>query len=305
MANYKVTFSLQSSVFGPSESYITNDITESELGPYVQRLIGARNRLLYNTVNWINVRIGLADGTRRSTPYKPGSYSIQGSGIELTVPSKGTLTPAASTDDRQDQARATLNCRVIFNTDRPAVRYLGLIPDNILGDEPNSYSFTRNPTWGNAFVLWQQELTSGRWNVWAQNRDAAFAQQAIIGWVQSAAAPNLMGAVLPSVPPPGIARGNKVHIYGTRRKGDTSISYNGDYVVDSVNTTQVPDAVVIYLRGTETADPTSIRVLGTIRRIAYRAYTIGRYYPVNAGIHKRGAPPATPRGRRSTRQLLA
>ncbi len=303
MARYKVTFGFQSYVFGPSESYITGDISASALADTLNRLIGLRNNLLYDTTNWAGVRYGVVGGVRRSVFYPPGDYNLIEGGAPLVVPAKGALS-STTIINRQDQARAALQIRVTYDNDRRVIRYLSFVPDNVLYDEPASFRPQQNPSWAAAFGLFQAELISGRWFIRARKRDGAFMPRPIVDWVQSSTSPTNLGVVLPAAPAPGIVQGQMIQISGVRRKGWDKLSYNGRYFVQSVNTTLQPDFVVYYLRQTEAGDPASIKLPGTIQPIGYDYFAIQGYSGIRAGTHKRGKPLGTPLGRRKTRVSL-
>lgn len=310
MAVYKVTFGFQQHTFGATESYYTGDVSESQLGPYIQKLINKRNAILFNTTKWVGVRVGMAPpaGTaqaapRRSTFLPPSQYSLAGAGIDITIPPEGLIAPL-DPSIRSDQARSCLQVQLGFDTDRKTIRYFSFVPDNILYDEPGSDRLGNYPAWQKDYNAFRTELTSGRWYIRARSRAAGFTEIPILNWSSSTVAPTNLGVHVAAAPAPGIVQGDFVVIKSVRRKGTDSLSYNGRYIIDAVNTTLVPDQVIYYLRGTETGDPASIKLLGKIQRIGWAYFPIQLFYPLRAGVHKRGLPFVAPRGRRKTRASL-
>ncbi len=303
MAVYKVTFGLVQYTFGATESYFTGDLTPSALGPVVQQLLDRRNDLLFDTTLWTGVRVGLADGSRRAAFYPPGNYSLANSGIELAVPARGTIA-ATAIARRSDQARSCMQMRIGFDTDRKSVRYLAFVPDSIILDEPASVDLAKDPAWGSTFVNFRNELISGRWFVRGRNRGAGFTELPIRGWTQSATAPNLTGIILDSAPAPGIVVGDFVVVKGSRRRGTDKMSYNGRYYIPSINTTLVPDSIVLWLGSSEAGDPASIKLPGKVQRVGMTYFPIQICTSLRGGVHKRGKPLGSPHGRRQKRVLL-
>ncbi|HEX4614111.1 MAG TPA: hypothetical protein VH092_38365 [Urbifossiella sp.] len=303
MPSIKVVFGFQQSVFGPSESYVSQSVSPTDYGAKVQKLLDARALLLNATDGVVGVRIGEASGVRRSNLYPPGSYTLLRDGIDLVVPASGKFA-APGADAPTDQARSCLQIRTQFDDSRHATRYLSLVPDVILRAEPGSFDLSASPKWQINFNLFRELLISEQWGTVANDHSAGNPQIAISGWVRSAAAPNLLGIKVPAAPPPGIVENKFLLVSGTRRRGDTRISYNGKYYVDSLNTTVLPGFVVAYLRGTEAGDPDSVKIPGFFRRVSPVPLPFQKYSPVRAGTHKRGRPFVTPVGRRVKRASL-
>jgi len=303
MPRYKVTFGFVANVFGASESYITADISAGGLGARVQGLIDVRNALLTDQVEWTGVRIGLADGSRSSSFYPPGTYSEANAGIDLVVPTVGTRSDA-NPNNEADQARSTLQLRVVYDTGRSTTRYLAFVPDAVVHREPGSYVPSDSPGWATAFDTFVNELVSNEWALRARDRNASFGPKSIISWVQSATAPLNLGVEVLSASAPTVTKEDYVRISGVRRRGTDKTSYNGRYKVADINTTLIPDCVVIFLATTETGDPASVKIPGKITTERFTYEPMLNVFVVRGGIHKRGRPFATPRGRSSTRVKL-
>lgn len=308
---YRVVFGFQKGKFSPSETYFTTPMEPDALGAHVQKLIDARTKILPSDCQWVGVRIGKAppaeqqvnNVARRGRLYPPGTYSLQFSGILLKVPSDGSSSTAV-VQGLPDQARACLQCKVVYDTDRAVTRYLSLVPDSVLTGQTQSYDIQGNPTWVEAFNAFQEELISGRWQIRARSRASGFQEVPIETWVKSESAPNLIGPVVTSATAPTYKPGEFVQIMSVRRKGTDKLSYNGRYFVESVNANTIPDKTIIFLRGSEMGNPDSIKLPGKVQRIGYTYYPIRFYIPLRAGVHKRGNSFGAVRGRRLTRVSL-
>lgn len=310
MSRYRLTFGFVQYTAGPTETYISPDLSDGQATAKLQKLINLRNELLNTRTQWAGVRIAkegevgvLNVNKRRSVFYNPGTYQPFVINANLVVPANGTF-PGNTETSSLDQFRACLQIRLKYDTDRRAIRYLGLVPDGILQGEPASARPDLLPFWHTALNNFTNELVEGGWSVKARDRGAGFTELAIIGWTSAAAAPTNLGIVLPSLPAPNIAVGDRVSVKGVRRKGTDRTSYNGHYIVDAVNTTLLPDRVIIYLRGTETGDPASVKLLGTVQKVGKNYFAIQGVEIVRAGTHKRGKPLGAPVGRRKTRLSL-
>lgn len=309
MPRYRVTMVLQQGVFGISETLYTNVVTATGLTTRLNTLMTLRNNLLFTSTNWVGIRYSVAPNPagapadRRSVFYPPGTFTTIEGGAPLNVPAQGLIIPA-NKQQGSDQARACLQTRVTYDTDRRAVRYMGFVPDAILGGEPASYNIGQDPAWDTKFEAYKLELKNGNWAIKARDKSGAFAAVKITNWVQSASAPTNLGVVLPAAPPFGATVGEMIQVQGVRRKGTDKLSYNGRYFIDAINTTLLPGYVIYYLRGTEIGDPASIKLPGNIQRVGYAYFTIEAFSGIKAGVHKRGKPQGTPLGRRKTRVSL-
>lgn len=310
MPRYKVTIGLSRSVYSPSESYITPVVSATNLSAKLNTLIEKRNALLYNTVEWIGIRIGQipTDANdpsqgRRSAVYPPGSTILPQGGVALVVPELGAIA-SANKQERPDQAKASLISRLTFDDDRRVVRYISFPPDKVLFDEPLSFLPSNFPAWEVSWNTFCAELSSGGWSIRARNNGTGFAPIKIIQWVQTTPNATPLGVVIPNADAAGMTQGRMIQIKSVRRKGTDRTSYNGKYFIDSVNNTFATGLTAIYLRATETGVPASIKLPGTIQIVNYYYAPITVFSGVKAGTHKRGNSFGRPVGKRKTRVSL-
>jgi len=303
MPRFKVTFGLVNNVYGASESYISRELTAESIGPAVQQLIDVRNVLLSTVVEWTGVRIGLADGSRASSFYPPGTYSFDEAGVDLTVPAQGTQS-STNPNKAPDHSRSSLQLRVVYNGGRSTTRYLSFAPDAVIATEPGSYVPAQSPGWATAFASFANELTKNEWAIRERDRKASFGPKSIVSWVQSATAPLNLGVEVLSSEAPTVTKTDYVRISGVRRRGTDKTTYNGRYKVADINTTLIPDSVVIFLATTETGDPASVKIPGKITTERFIYEPMLNVFVVRGGMHKRGRPFGSPRGRSSTRVKL-
>jgi hypothetical protein len=309
MTVYRVTFGFQNSIYGATETYYSREFgTVASFCDSLAFLIDKRNELVNVTTNWVGVRISQYSGAgvnrrRRSKLFPPGTYKLNRDGFSLVVPAVGGYDTVAL-NSKPDQSRACLQIRLTYDTDRSVMRYLAFVPDNVLYGEPASVQLDKNVVWQSRYNIFVDRVTNGDWQLQARRTGGVYDPQPIREWVQAAVAPLNLGVAIPaaSALPAGI--GDKIHVKNSRRKGTDKLSYNGKYYVAGVNTTLSPDNVIYYLRGTESGDASSVKLLGTVEPVAYQLYVIQGITPLRAGVHKRGKPFTTPLGRRKTRVSL-
>lgn len=310
MANYRVTIGFQNFIFGASETYITPNVSNVNAVPRLQSFLDKRAAILPSTTNIVGVRVAVFDpaapvnnNRRKSKSYPYGQFDIFNTGTLVNIPGKGTFN-AAVTANAPDQFRSSLQYRITYNDDRSSTRYLSGVPDAMVVAEPLSFDSSANAAWYAAFDAFRKELVDYSWAIRGRSRGAGFEVKEIKGWTQMEAAPEYLGVILDAAPSPGIVRGDWVTINGVTRKGTDKLSYNGKYKVHSVNTTLVPDSVVVWLDGTTIGDPYSIKHWGTIQKLGYQGYPIQKIEIIRAGIRKRGRPFASTAGRRSMKESL-
>ena len=303
MARYRVTLGLRQGRFAATETYITRDVSQSALGGTIQQLLDRRNAMLFNNVLWDGVRIGQTGGDRRSQIYPPGFYTDEDDGIVLTVPATGIRSTLAATD-RTDQARSCLHIRVVFDDTRAVIRYLSMVPDSIVVQEPQSLVRSNDAVWLTAYNAFVELLVGGAWSIQALSKTGDFGYKTIREWVQETAAPFRVGAsVLTSVAPP-VIQGDFIHVTGVRRRGTDRVSYNGRYYVDKVVANVETGLTTYYLRGTETGNVDSIKLPGFLRKEGKAFFAIQKFSAIRSGVHKRGNGLNPPRGRRVGRVKL-
>lgn len=303
MPRFRVTLGFLKHTMGPTETYISPVLSLPNATAAVQALITKRNAMLPNVVQWTGVRISQEGVKRRSVFYPPGSYFPFVEGQSLVVPATGTAT-VSQVAYKPDQTRACLHMRLTYDTDKRVIRYFNFPPDGITVDEPNPIDFGANVAYGIFLDTFWNHLKTTSWAIKGRRSDAGYTPIDIVDWVQAAAAPQNLGIVLPNLPAPGLNRNDKVTISGVKRRGFEKSSYNGTYIIHSVNTTLVPDSIVYYLRGTEGGDPTSIKLMGKVQKLGYDYHAIQGFEAVRVGVHKRGKPLGSPSGRRVKRVSL-
>lgn len=310
MSRYKVTLGMGQYTYGATESYWTNDLTPSALGPAVQGLINLRNACLFSNIEWDGVRIGVAPvlpgnvgAARRSALFIPGSYTLPISGIDLVVPSVGAR-PLNTGSTSGDQARSCAQIRMGFDTDRRSMRYMAFVPDVIIEYEPATIRMENDSIFNNAYKALRAELLSGRWSTRARSQKAGFEVRPISKWVSAAAGIANMGAAVPAAPDPGIKEGDFVSVKGVRQKTNSGITYNGKYLVESVDATATPGKVIIFLANSNAGNPGNIKLPGTIQKVGFDYYSFDFMNVMRGGVHKRGGRFTVPVGRRSTRVSL-
>jgi len=303
MSRYRVTLGFLKHTMGPTETYITPDVQVGNATALIQRMIDLRSEILFDTVSYTGVRISTEGVKARSVMYPPGGFYPFVKGQVLTVPERGKKSSSAVTA-RPDHTRTCLQVRLTYDTDRRCVRYFNFPPDAITLDEPGTIFMSGDLPYALGFDKFWNELIEKGWAINARNRGEGYASFAIKDWVQASSSPANLGVSVPLLPAPGIQLGDKVKISGVRRRGRDQTSYNGEYLVHSVNPTLVPDMVVYYLRGTESGDPETVRIPGTITKLGKAYFPIQSAEALRTGSHKRGKPLGSPSGRAVRRYTL-
>lgn len=304
---YKVTLGLGSTWMGASESYYSNQ-SGSQLWQAVANLAAARAALAFQDTYFTGVRVGLVNidnngqvrGQRSSFFFLPGTTTVPGNGATLTLPGRGTMTQTSAGSYR-DQWRSVLQWLIRYNANTSQkIRYMSGIPDDIIQREPTSVNSGVAGPWWTAWGKWQAELKT-EWNILARQNTGVFAPTPVTGLVLQQAAPGLVGVQVLSTTAPAFQQGLPVALKGFRpAKGKRASTMNGKWIVDSIDTTSSSGNLLIYLRGSAGIDPSQQRITGnsTIQNVGYAVTPINYVGYVRAGIHKRGRPLGSPRGRR-------
>lgn len=298
MPVFRCTLGFRNGPFAPTETYYRTEANLAAVGPKIEKLMQLRNEMLTQTDQWVGVRIGQADAPRTGRLYSPGQYTLAGSGIAMVVPERGVLAVGTG-QPRQDQGRSCIICKAYFGNSRTSTRYLSFVPDNVVRGDPDSVALGGTPFFSTDFRNFTLELVNGGWQIWARKSGSGFDPILIEDWVTAATGPSIMGPSIPTPTAPALSSTRRVKILSVRRRGTDKLSYNGTFVVQTLNTTQVPDHTIYFLRGTETGDPASIKLPGKLQIIDYQAYNISTFFAERAGIHKRGGSFGAVRGRRS------
>ncbi|MHB8735443.1 MAG: hypothetical protein ACYC6M_09100 [Terriglobales bacterium] len=306
MSIYKMTTMWNESIMGVSESWYTPDVTPSQLVTLLTKYHSARFACMYDNQYMVGVRLALYGSKRQSTVLIPPLDNINGVVQNVALPLHGALKSGTLTGG-PDQLRSVIQTKVQFNDTRQAIRYHSGVSDLITTTEPGGINQGRDPSWWQLFQNFQSFVSQNGLQVRARSITGPNAPASVIGVTSQAAAPSLLGIVLPAATAPPIVQGSQVSLQHFRpAKFTRNATVNGTFTVDSINTTLVPGNLIVYLRGTGTIDPNTVRLtaLSTIQLIGYQLYPVQKYTYIRVGIHKRGRPSMSPRGRRLARPTL-
>lgn len=307
MPVYRVTLVWNMSVMGVSETWYTNgNVSAGAIPKRIEDLIKARAAMMYTNQEIVGLRIadlgdvGLSEPTRRKSIFlPPGKRPLPPSNSVIDIPTKGNFAVPVDAN-HPDQLRAALQLRLTYQDGRQTTRYLSGMPDDVTTYEPGTTNLLGNPLWWTRYSAWVDLITQG-WAIRVRSQPPTDPKYRARRVVRREASPSYFGVAVNASDSPNIVAGDRVHLEGWRFKPAQKTSLNGQYYVDEVNTTLLPDQVVYYLRGTELVDPTRIGILGTIQRVRYTLASVQQIQWIRTGIHKRGRPSPTPRGRRATR----
>jgi hypothetical protein len=303
---YKVTHMMNRSVMGASESWYTGDWSATQALQYIQELLAARMALVTYATETVGVRLAVYGAKRQSVVLLPPYDVFPGTNSLLQIPAKGTYTGEVK-NFGSDQYRAALQNRITYDNTRTVLRYMSGIPDAVSATEPATVDFSLTPQWKQALDRYYNILSSRGWSIRAKAITGINAPASVTGVTSMAAAPSLLGIILPAATAPPIVQGSSVQLQHFRAaKFTRNPTINGGWTVDSINTTLVPGSLIVYLRNSGTIDPTTVRItaLSTIQLVGYSLFTVQNVTWVRCGIHKRGRPSMAPRGRRLSRPTL-
>lgn len=295
MPDYRISTFFSQSNMGWSETWWKSASSLSELAPIVSRFLDHRNDLLTTYHNVIGCRIAIEGDARKSRLFTPGSSEV-GPGINVIVPAVGDY-PIASPLVEWDQVRAVMQ----YDTVRLGVtlgkRYLSGMPDLTSKTEPATINGTTPANWWDKWRQYINFIKTNGFAVKILDKTAGNPERKIVKWVTRALAPNIAGAVTAIAESVNVVVGDKVLIRGTKMKSQGTKPINGTWVVDQVEEDALAGTKTIFLRGTELFDVEKIKTLGKIRKQAYEYAVPDIIDWVRGGIHKRGKPSNSPRGR--------
>lgn len=231
-----------------------------------------------------------------------GQTAVDGNGPIINIPGRGGENGAGSSvEGPPDQVRAALHLEVIRDAQRIGLRYLAGIPDKL--------SLTENPTlgkgvvtiWWDMFNSWRSELLQGGWAIKALAKGGANPLINVLTYRIRAAAPSVLGVVIPSAQPWTNGVGSKVALQGVRMTRKGLESPNGTWIVDGTEVDTPAGQRTVWIRGTEGFDPNTFLTLGKVRAVAYEYQVPTWFEPIRVGVHKRGKPFGSPVGRRPIR----
>jgi hypothetical protein len=297
---------------GDTETYWTGSVEGPSAGTAISTLVALRAGLMPQGSNLEGVRIAQEGALRQSWLLVPGGDYWQPAGVSLKLPSGGTFGNA-SLSNNPDQWRAILQARLVA-TDPSGnsivkMRYLSGIPDGVSATEPKSFNPGGNPDWTDRLTAFRVFLTQGQFFVkcLAKITGAALIPYQIIGVYPAPTGSTDIAVGLALATYPGFAVGQRVHVYNMRpAKGTRNPTLNGTWYVSGYDTATTPGVAKVYLRGSGIADPTLQRFTDKsyILPVAYAYAGIKGLDGIRVGIHKRGKPGLSPRGRRLIRATL-
>lgn len=271
----------------------------------INQMMIYRAEMLWDTDYWVGVSVAQEGSRRKSQFFPAGTRYWTAAGKNLIIPTRGTQT-GTSAAKRQDQVRAALQLRLQFNGGYSTLRYLCPVADGLTTTEGVPDDLQGNPAWVEAFNQWREFMVTSGAQIKGLIPAPDNPERTIRNMYLQEAAPGLIGVGVLTADALDLTTSARVHIRGQKKKPSNpdQRTMNGVWVVDSVNTTQVSGQVIYYLRNTEGIDPTSFRFLGTVQVEKKTFYDVESLTVHRAGIHKRGRPFGSPRGRRLTRRTL-
>lgn len=294
--DFRVTLFFAQANIGFSETYYTSGNTHNQVAIKAAALLDFRNTCLMPNINVIGVRSSIEGERRNSMLYTPGLNYLPGLETPVDFKTSGDF-PNPVTETSPDQARACLHVGWLSGGRRVAIRYFAGIPDNVTKFEPGSAMPGGNPPWYYHFNNFGIHLAQNGWGVKTKVGDGVNPRRPVVRWVLRTAAPSVLGAQMAVANSINPAVGTKVTVNGTRMNYDGLRSPNGQWYVDGVETNDETSIRTVWLRNATNFDPDLIRVLGNIRTLQYEILVPEALQIIRAGVHKRGKPFGSPRGR--------
>lgn len=302
MPIYQCTMFFGQAETGWSETYWASAGSQSGFTTILQPVLNARASLLTDIHYILGVRVSEVGSARKSRVFTPGENAVDFQTF-LNVPAAG-MYPTPNAQTQWDQIRACGHLYWLNAGNLLGLRYLAGIPDITSKTEPDTIDITKPAQWWRNFRTWGTALTAGGFAIRTLDKGAGNPEQRINNWVTQVAAPQILGAQISS--PPGILLnpGDKVQIRGVKMRASGLQSPNKLWVVDSSVTNAGLGIQTVYLRGALGIDPSDIKSLGYIRKVLYTYPAIETGQIRSVGIHKRGKPYGSPRGR-TVRKVFA
>lgn len=295
MPVFRITQFFSQANMGWTETWWKEQSDFRDLAPIISRFLDHRNTLLTTMHNVIGVRVSEEGKVRKSRLFTPGFNDV-GAGASITVPASGDY-PQTSEFVEWDQVRAVMQYDTIRDGVTLGKRYLSGMPDLTSRTEPGTIDGSKPAKWWEHWRSYCNFIKSNGFAVKILDKRDSNPEKKIVKWVTRALAPNIAGVVTKLTESVNVAVGDKVLIRASKMKTQGTKPINGNWVVDSVVDSDPDQTRTIFLRGTELYDVDKIKTLGNIRKLAYD-YAVPQLIDwVRAGIHKRGKPSNSPRGR--------
>lgn len=303
---YKCTVYYTHASYGWSESYWSSLSTLAALAPVLQKMLLLRMFMLPTDHSFAGVRISVVGGVRQSSLALPGNNTLADGTTVLNVPENGAFK-AFRGSNSISQMRQVMQLHVMYGANLKSVRYLGGIPSDIVNEEPYGSGVDNDAAWYGAYDAWRKFLVQSTWGIMARAQTGVGAPTLITGAELGTQAAPLLGIDVVTEGAPAFARGMKVAVSHARPPKGTRVStLNGQWTVDSVAPSAFPGMTAVYLRGSEGILPSAVRF--TPASVIYGLVPVFNQIvwirSTKAGIHKRGRPSLTPRGRRLTHTSL-
>jgi len=305
MPVFRVTTGYGQANMGWSETWWTANNDAPALLTTINKQMALRKAMLWDYDYFVGLRIAEEGARRKSQFFPAGTRWWDAGGGNLLIPANGSRTGTALAT-RADQVRAALQLRVSYGSGRQTLRYLVGVPDSISATEPATDDLTGDPAWIAAYTAWRDAIRDDDWQIKARTPSPTSPERLIRSIGLQTAEPGLIGVGVLTGETLSVQPGDRVHIRGQNRKPSSADrrTMNGVWVIDSINSTLISGQVIYYLRNSEGIDPTQFRYLGTVQKVEYSYQDITSIHVHRVGIHKRGRPFGSPRGRRLMRRTL-
>lgn len=304
MPTYRVTQYFNQANMGWSETWYKAAGNMTSLARELTAMLDYRNDLLTNRHNVLAVRVSEEGSNRKSRLFLPGDTKVDGTGVIVAMGSRGDY-PEQGTVLQYDQVRACLQLELSIGSERLSMRYLAGIPDAVTKTEAATIDRLAEAKWWEFFDQYCRYMVSAGWSIKTQDKGVGNPERNVVRWVIQAAAPSQLGFSVPTGSALTVNVGDKVQVRGVRMHYDGVRAPNGTWYVDAISETAVPDHVTYYLRGATGFDASLIKVTGKVRKNLYTYVVPTTMREFRAGIHKRGRPFGSPRGRRKTIRYAA
>lgn len=304
MPVYRCTFFFGQANMGWSETWWNTRSNLNEAVKASARWLDHRNTCLSVQHSILACRVATEGDSSQSQLILPGRQKLGTTGFEVDIPGSGDY-PESSTNLQYDQVRANLHNVYLLGGRRLSLRYMVGIPDLSSKSEAATLDAINPATWWLHWKNLHLHMMQEGWSIKCMKRGSSNPERRIRRWVTRGTPPDVVGVVVSGGNSLSVEQGDKVQVKGTRMTSDGIRTPNKVWHVEQVVEGTSEGIQTIYLRGSEGIDPSTIRILGTIRPVQYEFLTFDEYRPLRMGIHKRGKPFNSPAGRAKTKRYAA
>jgi hypothetical protein len=290
----KVRFIFQEELFGFTETLVLPNetdfgIAQNKAGTYL------KNRLAMSGfgVNIIGVVISQLQGRRVFRTLTAADFP------GLSIAKASLIGSSGSQPNDADPAKSTLMLTMESGTTRRKKLYLAGMPDVVMRTDPTGPDLGVS-VWLTAFNTWAAKIIADGWGFVGITLEAgAFAPQQIL----SVGVEGVTNLLIAEVGATGsLAAGGTVLVRGNTRINPAFKSWNGRWVIKSINAAGGSTFVTLY--GTAGIDSTKFRRLGTLTALDYTAFPVTRVSQGRQTARKRGNRFLVPRARSRVVQKL-